>query len=102
EPKPGDSMDQTIRSRSSRSTLRALAGAAVLLAAAAAQAANPTFSNSMIQPPQQTATARVAVVAPSKAPAAIPQELPQQSAADIALEAVGAGDMLHITVFRNP
>ena len=96
-------MDQTLRSRSSRSTLRALAGAAVLLAAAAAQAANPTFSNSMIQPPQQAATARVAVVAPSKAPAAIPQELPQQqSASDLALEAVGPGDMLHITVFRNP
>src|SRR5205085_5214836 len=43
---------------------------------------------------------------PSRQPAAVPQQDPQQLApqqtADAALEAVGPGDMLHITVFRNP
>ena len=86
------------RNRSSRS-LAAAFGVATLLAAAAASAASPL---SMIQPQPQP-TARLAVVSPSAQPAAKPAELPvTQATADPVLEAVGAGDMLHITVFRNP
>jgi len=86
------------RNRSSRS-LAAAFGVATLLAAAAASAASPL---SMVQPQPQP-TARLAVVSPSAQPAAKPAELPvTQAAADPVLEAVGAGDMLHITVFRNP
>ena len=85
--------------RSSRS-LAAAFGVAALLAAAAASAASPL---QMIQPQPQPATAKIAVVSPSSQPAAKPAELPAtQAAVDPALEAVGAGDMLHITVFRNP
>ena len=85
--------------RSSRS-LAAAFGVATLLAAAAASAASPL---QMIQPQTQPATAKIAVVSPSAQPAAKPAELPAtQAAMDPALEAVGAGDMLHITVFRNP
>jgi len=90
------------RNRSSRS-LAAAFGVATLLAAAAASAASPL---SMVQPqpqPQPQPTARLAVVSPSAQPAAKPAELPvTQAATDPVLEAVGAGDMLHITVFRNP
>ena len=87
------------RNRSSRS-LAAAFGVATLLAAAAASAASSPLS--MVQPQPQP-TARLAVVSPSAQPAAKPAELPvTQAAADPALEAVGAGDMLHITVFRNP
>jgi len=86
------------RNRSSRS-LAAAFGVATLLAAAAASAASPL---SMVQPQPQP-TARLAVVSPSAQPAAKPAELPvTQAATDPVLEAVGAGDMLHITVFRNP
>jgi len=94
-------MNLVNRFRSSRS-IPALVGAALLLAAAAAQAANSPLS--MIQPQQQPETARLAVASPSKAPPAQPAaELTAQNpAVDVALEAVGAGDMLHITVFRNP
>ena len=93
-------MSPVNRFRSSRS-IPALAGAVLLLAAAAAQAAPSPLS--MIQP-QQPATAHVAVASPSKAPPAEPpQELTAQNpATDVALEAVGTGDTLHITVFRNP
>jgi len=87
------------RNRSSRS-LAAAFGVATLLAAAAASAASSPLS--MVQPQPQP-TARLAVVSPSAQPAVKPAELPvTQAAADPALEAVGAGDMLHITVFRNP
>jgi polysaccharide export outer membrane protein len=90
-------MDTLNRSSSSRSTV-ALA-ATLLLAAAAASAAPSPLST--IQP--QPATARLAVAAPSKAPPVRePQLTAQNPATDVALEAVGAGDMLHITVFRNP
>jgi polysaccharide export outer membrane protein len=89
------------RNRSSRS-LAAAFGVATLLAAAAASAATSPLS--MVQPQAQPQpTARLAVVSPSAQPAAKPAQLPvAQPAVDPALEAVGAGDMLHITVFRNP
>ncbi len=54
----------------------------------------------------QAPTARLAVVAPSTAqPVAAqpaPAPAPQEQAARASLEAVGAGDMLRINVFRNP
>jgi len=76
-----------------RSLRRALptlfAGAAAILVSAAAFAAP---------------VGQLAVVSPSNtapvAAAAVPAPAPQ--AANAALEAVGTGDMLHITVFRNP
>jgi len=76
-----------------RSLRRALptlfAGAAAILVSAAAFAA----------PVGQLAVVSPSNAAPVAAPA-VPAPAPQ--AANAALEAVGTGDMLHITVFRNP
>ena len=83
--------------RLTRSALpTAAASAAFVVLAALGTAANG-----------QSPTARLAVVAPSTAqpvaaqPVAVPTQNPQQ-ASNAALEAVGAGDMLRINVFRNP
>jgi polysaccharide export outer membrane protein len=68
------------------------AGAAFVILVALAGASNA-------QPP---ATGKLAVVSPSAAQANAPATAPMASGPNAALEAVGAGDMLRINVFRNP
>ena len=92
-------MNNATQPRNVRSALPTFAAGAVLVCLTAiATAANAQ------------STGRLAVVSPSANPApqqpAMPAPVPaapmQQASASNSLEAVGAGDMVRITVFRNP
>ena len=84
------SMPMHVRSRSSAA--RVAAGAVLLLVAGAAAAASTN---------DEQRVARV-TAAPRIHTAAIPAAMPPAPAPNVALEALGMGDMVRVTVFRNP
>ena len=69
---------------------------AILLAVTGTAMAAPTVASLTVTQPTMAAATTAAIANPAPTPAAEPQ------AADVRLEALGMGDMLRVTVFRNP